>query len=743
MPPLRRVAPLLGVAVSLAAAGTAWASPQQVHRRLGRARAPEAQLQRIAVRTSHSVRFYRYKQEVDGLPVLGSEVVVTDARGGRADFLADDSHRLGARLAARVRRGAASRLAVRAVGRGAVRHASLAVQASGGRALTVWRVVVGDRSTGPWEVLVDARSGAVVRTRNLRQDATGSANLFDPNPVVMNGGETTADGGTTNLPATGDADSAAFTYSAKTLPRLIDSPTNFCLQGQWVKALTTASDTPVCAADATRNFTAITRSNSKFEALMSYFHIDRAQAYIQSLGFTNVNNRQILVHADAIPDDNAYYDPDTKEITLGTGGIDDGEDAEVIVHEYGHSVQDNQVPGFGNSADSLAMGEGFGDYLASAISKTYAPNPRFDPCFSEWDSYGSIPTPGPECLRRLDWNRSVGQTSPDCTDPTDEHCRGEVWSAALWTIRGTIGATKTDRLVIQSQFSLTPSATFQQASEALLAADSALYGGVHLATIGSILNGRGLYTAPPIQDGTPSQARPLGVPGLVSESLTRGTDNDDVWRVSLVRGHPIVIRLRSSADFDLRLLPPGAASVDTTPVAFAETTSGNEDIHYKPTASGDYSIDAHAASGAGPYTLEVASDDQDGDQVANAEDDCPTRANASQRDWDDDGKGDVCDPSSKVSITSVRHKGSRVAVRGRLLPITLSPRAFHLYVSRRSCRGTHCHYHRMRTILAKKASRGRVTLRLRLGGGQYRFEAALRAKGYRRTHSRRAGLNLR
>ena len=739
MPPLRRVAPLLAVAVSLATASSATASPGQVRSRLEHAGAPESQLDRIAVQSSHGVRFYRYRQEVGGLPVLGSEGVITDARGGRADFLADGSHRLGARRAARVRRAAAGRIAVRAVGRGAVRHASLAVQASGERALTVWRVVVADRSTGPWEVLVDARTGGVLRTRSLRQDATGSANLFDPNPVVMNGGETTADGGTTNLPATGDADSAAFTYSAKTLPRLVDSPTNFCLQGQWVKALTTASDTPVCAADATRNFTTITRSNSKFEALMSYFHIDRAQAYIQSLGFPNVNNRQIVVHADAIPDDNSYYDSDTKAITLGTGGIDDGEDAEVIVHEYGHSVQDNQVPGFGDSNDSPAMGEGFGDYLASAISKTYAPSARFDPCFSEWDSYGSDPVPGPECLRRLDWNRSVGQTSPDCTDPTDVHCQGEVWSAALWTIRGAIGATTADRLVIQSQFSLTPAATFQQASEALLSADSALYGGTHLSTLSSILSSRGLYV---IQDGTPSQARPLAVPGQVSESLTRGSDQDDVWRVSLVRGHPIVIRLRASADFDLRLLPPRAASVDTTPVAFAETTSGNEDIHYKPTATGDYFIDAHAASGAGPYTLEIASDDQDGDGVANAEDNCPTRANARQRDWDDDGRGDVCDSSSKVFITSVRHKGKRVVVRGRMLPITLRPRAFHLYVSKLSCRGTRCRYHRVRTILAKKSSRGRVTLRLRLGSGRYRFEAALRAKSYRKTHSRRAALRL-
>ncbi len=728
---LRFGAPLIAVALWLATTSLASASPGQVRSRLGAARAPEAQLDRIAVQSSHGVRFYRYRQEVGGLPVLGSEVVVTDARGGRADLLADGSHRLGARRAARVRRAAAGRIAMRAVGHGAVQHTSLAVLPSGQRAVTVWRVVVADMPNAVLEVLVDARTGAVIRTRSLLRDAfaaTGSANLFDPNPIVMNGGSA-------GLPSSGDADSGAFNYSAKTLPRLDDTNTPTCLNGQWVDARDDAAQ--VCAAG--HNFNAITRSNSSFEALMAYFHIDRTQAYIESLGFSNVNNRQLLVHANGTVDDNSFYDSDTKEMTLGTGGTDDGEDADVIVHEYGHSIQDNQVPGFGVGPDSLAMGEGFGDYLAAAMSKHFTPGAGTDTCLAEWDNYGFDPPSDFPCLRRVDWNRSVGQTSPDCTDPNDEHCRGEVWSAALWTIRGAIGGAQADSVVIQSHFSLTPNASFQQASEALLSADSALFGGVHLATISSILESRGLYT---IQDDTPALAQPLAVPGQVSGLLTRGSDQDDVWRVSLVRGHPIVIRLRSSADFDLRLLSPGAASVDTTPVAFAETTSGNEDIHYKPTSTGDYFIDAHAASGAGLYTLEIASDDQDGDGVANDEDNCPTRANARQRDWDDDGKGDVCDPSSKVSITSVRHKGHRVAVRGRMLPITLSPRAFRLSVSKLSCRGRRCHYRHVRTLVAKKSSKGRVTLRLSLAPGRYRFEAALRAKGYRKTHSRKTGFKL-
>ena len=56
----------------------------------------------------------------------------------------------------------------------------------------------------------------------------------------------------------------------------------------------------------------------------------------------------------------------TTRCTLGDGGVDDAEDADITVHEYGHSVHDNQVPGLGpgNDTEQRAIGEGFGDFLA-------------------------------------------------------------------------------------------------------------------------------------------------------------------------------------------------------------------------------------------------------------------------------------------------------------------------------------------------------------------------------------------
>ena len=50
--------------------------------------------------------------------------------------------------------------------------------------------------------------------------------------------------------------------------------------------------------------------------------------------------------------------PSDKDLTFGTGGVDDAEDAEIILHEYGHAIQDDQLAGFGASSEGKAMGEG-------------------------------------------------------------------------------------------------------------------------------------------------------------------------------------------------------------------------------------------------------------------------------------------------------------------------------------------------------------------------------------------------
>ena len=157
---------------------------------------------------------------------------------------------------------------------------------------------------------------------------------------------------------------------------------------------------------------------------------------------------------DQFGGDNSFYRNGTKKLTItyGKGGVDDAEDGEVIVHEYGHSVQDDQVPGFGSTLEAGSIGEAFGDYLAVTVSSAVTHETAFqEPCVADWDSTSY--TPGPvHCLRRLDGTKHYPQDVEG-----EVHADGEMWSGALWRARALIGnTTLTDRVIIAAQFGFKP-----------------------------------------------------------------------------------------------------------------------------------------------------------------------------------------------------------------------------------------------------------------------------------------------
>ena len=117
------------------------------------------------------------------------------------------------------------------------------------------------------------------------------------------------------------------------------------------------------------------------------------------------------VIAHCISVDNSFFSPDDGALHMGDGGVDDAEDSDVTVHEFGHATQAAQVPGWGPGSDTeqRAMGEGFGDFLAAYIylqdgNPTYQAARRF--CVAEWDavSYNAFsgPDDGSGCLRWVD-----------------------------------------------------------------------------------------------------------------------------------------------------------------------------------------------------------------------------------------------------------------------------------------------------------------------------------------------------
>ena len=369
---------------------------------------------------------------------------------------------------------------------------------SGNQLADVWRVPV--LSAAPavnTTVDVSAAIGAVLNTEDMSQYINGSATLFDPNPVVTLKDSSLRQPGEEQGADT-DLDSPELTKARVTLPlKQLDEQAlaSGRLSGPWVNVYSEGNQ----SVDGNFDYT---RSDPRFEAGMAYAHLDRAQRYIRSLGFKgkkSVNAEPQDVIATPVPGfDNSFYQPGNDVMLLGSGGVDDGEDAEVILHEYGHAIQDAQVPGWGERPDGGAMGEGFGDFFAGAYYARTISKGFHDACVADWDAT-TYSDDNPPCLRRLDGDKHY----PEDLDPDREvHNDGEIWSAFLWDLRRSLGdgpKTRTDRsikLVLASHEFLTPKARFGHAVKALRTAAKALNHRKWARKVNRVAKKRGLPLRP-------------------------------------------------------------------------------------------------------------------------------------------------------------------------------------------------------------------------------------------------------
>lgn len=426
---------------------------------------------------------YVFTQAADGVPVYGAELKVHFNREGRIVGLTNTSVP-SAKLdsispsvkADQAVESARGHMPPGPVDQGETSDVplpstKLVIYAETGTPTLAWEVIL--HTPGPtWQLFVHAQKGHVLApARDLNRYATGTGKVFQVNAIVA----------TQNNSLRDQKDAAsAVPSSAYRSVTLLGLNGNGFLDGTY--ASSKASRRRVSSASQTFVFD---RSSNGFSETMGYYFLDYAQRYIQSLGFLNVNNRQQVFSVDRYSQDNSFYQPSSKNITYGTGGVDDAEDAEVIWHEYGHAILDNQVPGYGTSLEADSIGEGFGDYWAGSVGAQLSGGFQ-DVCLAEWDAT-SYTTTMPPCLRRLDSTKHYPESIV-----REVHADGEIWSAALWQIRGAISAAKADTVILQHHFLLTADTSFNQAANALVTAAINLgYSQSAVSTIRTILQNRG------------------------------------------------------------------------------------------------------------------------------------------------------------------------------------------------------------------------------------------------------------
>ncbi len=446
---------------------------------------------------------YRYRQVLNGLPVEGADLVVSvSQKSGQVYEVYNNTYPVtAAPVLSKASVGINNALDVawnhlRVHGRllEGTRAELVYVPVKGDFRLVYKTYVAVEAPFGYWEHQIDAASGEVMSVRDTavcgnkrgeempnftayagptwsrtqttqawaaanalqsksnglnKNTVDGSALVFDGDPrTYLNNGSLV------------DA-SAASAFTAAYVPRVLKEISEnggvYTLVGPWVQIIDFESPATAPSTTANGQWTAA-RGNNAFDDAMVYFHIDQSQRYIQSLGFSTIQHGSIGADSDGLSgDDNSHYIPGSNRLAFGHGGVDDDEDSDVILHEYGHAITQSIVPTWGGG-DSGAIGEGFGDYWGASYSSTTTNGTIFHPEWAfSWDGHSADSWSGRWLdLTNLTYSQSVTYSAHQTINGIANYS-DQLWSTPLYQAFKALRdmgypRTDMDQIILQSQF---------------------------------------------------------------------------------------------------------------------------------------------------------------------------------------------------------------------------------------------------------------------------------------------------
>ncbi len=442
-------------------------------------------------------RVVRYRELRDGLPVHGTEVVVR--LGERENVCQIDlAHEADSPIVEAVGDGPgltpdeAIRLALEVVGeyshRGEPPRSEKLFFPTAEGLKPAYRVVILTREPmHDWQLMIDSRSGEVLDREDLIvRMPDGEGLVFDPNPVV------TANDNTLRDPDAGNGCDFAGSPLAdidaqrvtRTLRDLKQVNGGHRLEGPFVKIVNFQPPSIAPPVESDPKDFKYSSADPRFEAVNVYYHIDTVQRHIQSLGITTAHAGRIEadVHAGG---NGAFFSAAEGRLRFGNSGNcqpNRASDGDVALHEYGHAIHHDQVPGWGapnpvtDRKETKAMGEGFGDVLACVFFAEHGGGFQRE-FFEDWifAHQGALRRLGSAKVYPFDIPSGAGGDWVD-----QEHADGEIWSAALWSIYRAIGGDDGDQAVrraaadellktlILSHHRLSASATMPEGAEAFM-----------------------------------------------------------------------------------------------------------------------------------------------------------------------------------------------------------------------------------------------------------------------------------
>ncbi|MBZ0111324.1 MAG: peptidase [Thermoanaerobaculia bacterium] len=422
-------------------------------------------LEHSFTRVGKAATTVRFRQLTQGIPVLGSDVAVSINAENEVSFYTSSyvpahlDSAIEARSAANARSDARQILGLTAPP--SWEKTELVAYYVGGKTYLAHRVRQIDSGSlvGEWEVLSDAISGETLRVSDLAHYGTlttGNGEAFRPDPLSTSHSTY----GATGYVDGSDADTPqliAEIYDVF-LPEITESAGVYSLVSTYAEIVDTESPFGGLHTDDDGTWDVNSRLSQTFEATNTFYHIDRFMRYLnEDLGVT-VDPTQYAGGARFDPhglngSDNSHYTSGNGVVAFGEGGVDDSEDADVVIHELGHAIHDWVTGGSLSQVNGLS--EGTGDYFAQSYSRA-EPNTSWVPgdaayhyVFS-WDGHNPF------------WGgrtTNYGAVYPGGLSGSI-HTDGQIWATCNMKIWDEIGAALMDTAMVEG-LAMTGSSTNQ------------------------------------------------------------------------------------------------------------------------------------------------------------------------------------------------------------------------------------------------------------------------------------------
>ena len=300
-------------------------------------------------------------------------------------------------------------------------------------------------------------------------DTVITGNVFDPDPLTT----AMVDYGSPYLDQNDDSYPLLENETSQRMVLATYSNGIFELKNDFVKVVNISQPNISPPVSSTDNFL-FNRKQDGFEAVNVLYHLTEHKLHLDALGFTNIPGYVLQVDPHALGGaDNSQFVPSLPaRLEFGEGGVDDAEDADVIIHEYMHAYINAATGSNSGTTERETLDECMGDYFAASYSRSVN-NYNQDYVFT-WDGHNEF------------WQGRLVESTKDYKQTSFngniyEHT--DLFASPLMEAYGILGRNTMDQIVMEGIFSLGSSTTFKQLAEHIIDADVLLNGAANFQVL--------------------------------------------------------------------------------------------------------------------------------------------------------------------------------------------------------------------------------------------------------------------